>query len=124
MKTSSVRSFGFAFLAVVGPSALLGQSGLGVQLAPLASFGGGDGWLAPGEGGYGFLGTSNLERGIAFGNGSLYLVSRAGGNNVRILNPATGADVGSLNLSGVTGDRKSTRLNSSHSSVSRMPSSA
>ena len=32
-------------------------------IAPLLSFGGGDGWLAPGEGGYTFLGTGNNERG-------------------------------------------------------------
>ena len=41
---------------------------------------GGDGWLAPGEGGYTFLGTANNERGLAYGNGHLYLVSRSGGN--------------------------------------------
>ena len=103
MKTFSFRKLGYAFLPVVLPTALLGQSGLDVELAPLASFGGGDGWLAPGEGGYSFLGTGNLERGIAFGNGSLYLVSRAGGNNVRVLNPATGADLGGLSTTGISG---------------------
>jgi len=72
-------------------------------IAPLATFGGGDGWLAPGEGGYTFLGTANNERGIAYGNGHLYLVSRAGGNNVRILDSATGAELGSLNTTGISG---------------------
>ena len=74
-----------------------------VSISPLSSFGGGDGWLSPGEGGYTFLGTGNNERGIGYGNGHLYLVSRNGGSNVRILNPSTGADLGGLNMSGVSG---------------------
>ncbi len=72
-------------------------------MTPLLSFGGGDGWLAPGEGGYTFLGTGNNERGLAYGNGHVYLVSRTGGTNVRILNPTTGADLGGLNVTGVSG---------------------
>src|SRR5258706_5252815 len=72
-------------------------------IAPLATFGGGDGWLAPGEGGYTFLGTANNERGLAYGNGHVYLVSRTGGNNVRILDPLTGADLGGLNVTGISG---------------------
>ena len=74
-----------------------------VTMTALSSFGGGDGWLAPGEGGYTFLGTANNERGLAFGNGDLYLVSRNGGNFIRILDPLTGADIGSLNTTGVSG---------------------
>jgi len=35
--------------------------------------------------------------------GNLLLVSRSGGNNVRILNSATGADLGGLNVTGITG---------------------
>lgn len=62
-----------------------------------------DGWLAPAEGGYGFLGTGSLERGLAFGNGELYLVSRAGGNFIRRLDASTGADLGALNTTGITG---------------------
>jgi len=74
-------------------------------LSPLTSFGGGDGWLAPGEGGYTFLTTGTTERGLAYSSitNHLYLVSRAGGNNVRILNPATGADLGTLNVTGIAG---------------------
>ena len=72
-------------------------------IAPLLSFGGGDGWLAPGEGGYTFLTTGATERGIAYGNGHVYLVSRAGGNNVRILDSLTGADLGGLNTTGISG---------------------
>jgi hypothetical protein len=74
-----------------------------VTLSTLNSFGGGDGWLAPGEGGYTFLGTANNERGMAFGNGHLYLVSRNGGNNIRVLDPVTGADLGALNNTGISG---------------------
>lgn len=62
-----------------------------------------DGWLAPGEGGYTYLGTGNNERGLAFGNGELYLVSRTGGNNIRRLDAVTGADLGALNNTGITG---------------------
>lgn len=75
----------------------------GVSVSPLSSFGGGDGWLAPGEGGYAFLGTGNLERGLAFGNHQLYLVSRNGGVNIRRLDATTGADLGGLSNSGITG---------------------
>lgn len=77
-------------------------SAIDVTLEPLTSFRG-DGWFAPGEDGYGFLGTGNLERGLAYGNGHLYLVSRAGGVNVRILDPLTGAEMGSLNTTGISG---------------------
>ncbi len=72
-------------------------------MSPLVGFGGADGWLAPGEGGYSFLGTGNNERGLAYGNGHVYLVSRTGGNAVRILNENTAADVGGLDMTGVTG---------------------
>jgi hypothetical protein len=69
-----------------------------LSITPMTSFGG-DGWLAPGEGGYTYLTTGSTERGLAYGgNGHLYLVSRNGGNYVRILNAYSGLDVGSLNL--------------------------
>ena len=69
-------------------------------ITPLAGFSpNGVGWLAPGEGGYTFLGTGNLERGLAFGNNHLYLVSRNGGSFIRILDKLTGADLGFLNTS-------------------------
>lgn len=73
------------------------------SIAPLMTFGT-DGWLAPGAGGYTFLGTGNLERGLAYGNGQLYLVSRAGGPNIRRLDPLTGVDLGSpLSTAGISG---------------------
>lgn len=73
-----------------------------LTVSPLTGFGGADGWLTPAE--YStFLTTANTERGLAYGNGSLYLVSRNGGNSIRILNPLTGAETGALNMTGVSG---------------------
>lgn len=94
----ALKIFGAALLA--GTFSLTGSA---QTMTALSSFGGGDGWLSPGEGGYTFLGTANNERGLAYGNGDLYLVSRTGGNFVRILNPLTGADIGSLNTAGISG---------------------
>jgi len=78
-----------------------------VTMTPLSTFGGGDGWLAPGEGGYAYLGTGNNERGLAFGNGHVYLVSHANISgttaNVRLLDPLTGQDLGGLNNAGISG---------------------
>lgn len=75
-------------------------------MTPLSTFGGGGGWLAPGSG-YAYLGTANNERGLAFGNNHLYLVSRANvsgnANNIRILDPATGTDLGGLSSTGISG---------------------
>ncbi len=71
-----------------------------ISIGPLTTFGG-DGWLANGESSY--LANDNLARGLAYGNGHLYLASRTGGNNVRVLNPLTGADLGGLDLTGVSG---------------------
>ena len=85
---------------------------LGATLTALSSFGGGDGWRAPGEvvagdtpgtntaGVYNYLGTASLERGLAFNasSGNLILVSRStAGNGIRVLNGVTGADAGFLN---------------------------
>jgi len=71
-------------------------------MAPLATFGTA-GWLAPGTSA--FLGTGSLERGLAYNpaTGNLVLVSRNGGNHVRVLNGATGADLGGLDVTGVVG---------------------
>ena len=95
----------------------------GATLAPLSTFGGGDGWRAPFEvlpgdaagtdsleaGFYSYLGNTltntavnggNLERGMAYNptTGNLIVVSRSiAGNGIRILNGTTGVDVGALN---------------------------
>ncbi len=88
-----------SFLALAAPAQ--------VTMTPYLSWGGGDGWLAPGEGGTAYLGTANNERGLAAGNGHVYLVSHAsvGGTtaNIRILNGTTGADLGGLNNTGISG---------------------
>lgn len=95
-------------------------------LTPLTSFGGGDGWRAPKEvvagdaagtttsGNYTYLDTGNGERGIAYNpvTGNLLLVSRPSPGAavavgaapfVRVLNGATGADLGGFNMTGVSG---------------------
>lgn len=71
-------------------------------LTPVATFGT-NGWLAPGS--IPQLGTANNERGFAFNQstGNLVLVSRTGGTNVRVLDGTTGADLGGLNVTGITG---------------------
>jgi hypothetical protein len=97
------------FLAAiaVASSALNTPQASAASLTALSTFGGGDGWLAPGEGGYAYLGTGNNERGLAYGNNHLYLVSRANvaaqATNIRILDSSTGADLGGLNITGITG---------------------
>jgi hypothetical protein len=88
-------------------ASLAAQAQYYFNLSPLTTFDGGDGWLAPGEGGTAYLGTANNERGLAYGNGHLYLVSHASVSgttaNVRLLDPLTGADLGGLNNSGISG---------------------
>lgn len=91
----------------------------GVTMAPMSSFGGGDGWRSPGEivagdmadtataGAYNYLTAvpspgSPTERGLAFNpaTGHLILVSR-NGNSIRLLDSISGADIGALNQEGV-----------------------
>jgi len=66
-------------------------------LSPMTSFGGGDGWLAPGDRAY--LTTNDSQTGLGFNpvSGHLLLVNRAGGLSVPILDAMTGADAGTLN---------------------------
>jgi hypothetical protein len=75
------------------------------SMSPLSTFGN-NGWLAPN--GYNgstctYLTDGLTERGLAYGNGHLYLVSRNGGDFIRILDSVTGADLGQLNTAGVSG---------------------
>lgn len=44
---------------------------------------------------------TNTERGIAYTNGKLFIVSRAEGTKVKVLNALTGEDEGELNVTGV-----------------------
>ena len=53
-----------------------------------------------------------------YGKGSVMMM------NEKSQDPMEVISTGSIGLDAALGDRKSTRLNSSHSSVSRMPSSA
>ena len=85
-------------------AALISSSASAQSISAFASFGGGDGWLAPSEGGITYLTTGDTQRGMAYGNGHLYLVNRNLGNSIVRLDGTTGADLGSpLSLSGVTG---------------------
>lgn len=107
-----------AMLVSVMPSGMRPVSA--ASLVADANFGGGDGWRAPFEtltgdtfgtdtgAGYNYLGsTGDRERGFAYNpaTGNLILASRSvAGNGIRILNGATGVDVGALNQStGVIG---------------------
>jgi regulation of enolase protein 1 (concanavalin A-like superfamily) len=70
------------------------------NITPLKTFGT-NGWLAPnGSNGstYPYLTTNDTERGLAYANNHLYLVSRQGGDFIRILDAQTGQDLGALNL--------------------------
>lgn len=83
-------SLTLVILLIVTPSAHA------ALLSPLSSFGGGDGFLAPGDRPY--LTTDNTQRGIAYNpaTGNLLIVNRAGGLSVNILDGTTGADLGAL----------------------------
>ncbi len=71
-------------------------------LSAMSSFGGGDGWLAPGDNASDFVTGGTTERGLAYNpvTGHLLMTSRSAGNTVRILNGTTGADLGTLTMTG------------------------
>lgn len=95
-------------LALLGAvAALLHTTALAqVTMTPLPTFGTG-GWIAPGT--HPYVSIGNTERGLSVNplTGNLVLVARqnVGGisNNIRILNGATGADVGGLVNTGLAG---------------------
>lgn len=74
-----------------------------VTMSPMVTFGGGDGWLAPGENA--FLANDNNVRSMAYNRatGKLVFASRTGGTHVRLLNGTTGVDMGGLNVTGISG---------------------
>ncbi len=78
--------------------------GHAATLSALSTFGGGDGWLSPAEA-PGSLGGANLQRGMTYNssNNHVYVADRNGGTFVRILDGDTGALLGSLNTTGITG---------------------
>ncbi|MGE5364177.1 MAG: T9SS type A sorting domain-containing protein [Bacteroidota bacterium] len=45
-----------------------------------------------------YMGTANTERGFAYGNGHVYLVSRKSGNNIVIIDAAKGDSLGTLKV--------------------------
>lgn len=94
----SSRNVSLALAAMLGAASLSAQS----TMTPLTTFGT-NGWLAPGSSTY--LGIANNERGFALNpvTGNLILVSRNGGPNVRVLSGTTGADLGGLDVTGITG---------------------
>lgn len=47
--------------------------------------------------------VNNTERGIAYTNGKVYVVTRKEGTKVKILNALTGNDIGELNITGISG---------------------
>lgn len=72
-------------------------------LTPLVGFGGTDGWLSPTD--YAPLATDATARGMVFNpaSGNLLVVTRSGGVAVRVLNAGTGAELSTMNVTGVTG---------------------
>jgi hypothetical protein len=72
-------------------------------LAPMSTFGGGDGWLAAGDRAY--LTTDSTQRGLAYNlaSGHVLLVSRAPSLAIRVLDGASGADLGAMNTTGILG---------------------
>ncbi len=82
---------------------LMAAPAAALQLVPLTSFGGGDGWLDTTESSA--VGTGHLERGLTYNpeTNHLYVVSRDGGTSVNILDGDTGASVGTLDVTGISG---------------------
>lgn len=91
-------------------AAATGVFAASVTLQPLTSFGNGDGWLAPNENGYGWLGIPadginpalnlNLARGLDYNpaTGNLIVVARLGAvtDHVKVVDGATGVLEGQL----------------------------
>ncbi len=73
------------------------------SFAPMSTFGGGDGYLAPGDRTY--LGTANNERGIAYNpsTNNVYLISRSTAPpSLAVLNGDTGAEQQVVSMTGLT----------------------
>lgn len=94
------RVFQFFSIALL---VLCGQTAHAQFLQALASFGGGDGWLAPSE--FAVTPGADLMRGMTYHAPSnrLIVVDRTGGINVRLLDGNTGASVGALVSNNVSG---------------------
>jgi hypothetical protein len=109
MKFTSMKQHrGHASLLLVASMVLaLSSSSAHAQpyiLSPLTSFGGGDGWLAPGELGFNDQ-TNATVRGIAYNAAAnhVYVVDRDGGLRVEVRHGDTGALVSTLDTTGISG---------------------
>src|SRR5689334_11206639 len=97
-----VKPLSFA-LAALGFILMSDFSSAGFSFTALTSFGGGDGWIGPGERSY--LTTGDNQRGLAYNpvTGHLLVVNRSGGLSINIINSSTGADAGTVNSSSIVG---------------------
>lgn len=95
----------FALLVVVAAALAASASASNVPytLTPKLSFGGGDGWLSPDE--EDDLTTDNTQRGLTYNpaTGNVLVVDRNGGTTVKIFDGTTGADLGDLDTTGLSG---------------------
>jgi hypothetical protein len=91
----------FAAAAALGSGAFAAPN---LFLNPITSFGG-DGVLAPGETASLPFPTDNNQRGMAYNptNNRVYVVNRTGGLSIAVLDGDTGAQVGTLSTTGITG---------------------
>lgn len=94
----SKRNVALSLLAMAACTA----SAINITMTPVAGFGPGGlraGWLENSELPT-RMDTNNLYRGLAFNaaTGNLLLCSRLGGNNIAILDAATGAELGTMNM--------------------------
>lgn len=89
--------------AAVVLAASASASNVPYTLTPKLSFGGGDGWLAPDE--EDDLTTDNTQRGLTYNpaTGNVLVVDRNGGTTVKIFDGTTGADLGDLDTTGLSG---------------------
>lgn len=98
-----MKCLAFRVAAALAAVTLTAAGASAATLSAMATFGGGDGWLSPAEATY--LQGGTLQRGLTYNpaNNHLYLVDRNGGTFVRILDGNTGALLGNLDVTGVTG---------------------
>src|SRR5689334_20631324 len=85
------------WIAAAAAVLLSAAPAFGATLSTLTSFGGGDGYLAPGDRAY--LANDNNQRGLAWNpvTNNLLLVNRTGALSVNVIDGVTGDDEGTLN---------------------------
>lgn len=89
-----------ALLSIAAVTGLAAASHAAITMTPMTTFGGGDGWMAPGE--VTWLTTDNNQRSLAVNpaTGNLLVVN---GLSVRVASPVTGIGTGLLDTTGVAG---------------------